>query len=196
MSDRDGRKVTVYALNYGLCQKYTISFGRPSGQREFRLYFVERVFDYSPLLQKYMVSNQEIRCRECGYKYSFDDFEAIKWNKMRCRECGKGICEVINLPKKYEEELREVDKSLLLPETELGILQTLHLENNEMYAAQIASELDCSYQLVGKRGRFLHDRGLVSRSKNDTGRRTFRATELAEKSYFAKDRKDSLDVSE
>ncbi len=29
MSDRDGRKVVVYALNYGLCQKYTIEFGRP-----------------------------------------------------------------------------------------------------------------------------------------------------------------------
>jgi hypothetical protein len=45
MSDRGGRKVVVYALNYGLCQKYTIEFGRPTGQREFRLYFIERIFD-------------------------------------------------------------------------------------------------------------------------------------------------------
>lgn len=36
MSDRDGRKVSIFALNYGLCQKYTLEFGRPKGKREFR----------------------------------------------------------------------------------------------------------------------------------------------------------------
>lgn len=194
MSDRDGRKVTVYALNYGLCQKYTISFGRPTGKREFRLYFVERVFDYSPLLQRYMASNQEIVCGQCGHKYSLEDLEAIKWNKMRCRECTTGVCEVVNLSRKYEQELREIDRSLLLPETELGILQSLHLEKDGMYAAEIASELDCSYQLVGKRGRFLHDKGLVSRDTNTGGRRVFGITPLAEESYFSDDSKANLEV--
>ncbi|OAI12709.1 hypothetical protein A1359_13570 [Methylomonas lenta] len=194
MSDRDGRKVTVYVLNYGLCQKYTINFGRPSGKREFRLYFVERVFDYSPLLQKYMASNQEIVCNGCGYKYALEDLEAIKWNKMRCRECDTGTCEVVNLSRKYEKELRDIDKSLLLPGAELGILQTLHLEKNEMYAVEIASELDCSYQLVGKRGRFLHDKGLVNRAKNSNGRRVFGLTKLAEESYFSEDENSDLNV--
>ena len=45
MSDRDSRKVAIYALNYGLCQKYAIEFGRPTEKREHRLYFVERIFD-------------------------------------------------------------------------------------------------------------------------------------------------------
>ncbi|QKI88731.1 hypothetical protein [Thiomicrorhabdus xiamenensis] len=194
MSDRDGRKVTVYALNYGLCQKYTISFGRPTGKREFRLYFVERVFDYSPLLQRYMASNQEIICGQCGHKYALEDLDAIKWNKMRCRECTTGVCEVVNLSRKYEEELRQIDRSLLLPETELGILQSLHLEKDGMYAAEIASELDCSYQLVGKRGRFLHDKGLVSRDTNAGGRRVFGITPLAEESYFSDEKKANLEV--
>lgn len=194
MSDRDGRKVTVYSLNYGLCQKYTISFGRPSGKREFRLYFVERVFDYTPLLQKYMASNQEILCSQCGHKYALEDLEAIKWNKMRCRECTTGFCEVVNLSRKYEKELREIDKSLLLPETELGILQSLHLEKDVMYAAEIASELDCSYQLIGRRGRFLHDKGLVSRDMNAGGRRVFGITRLAEESYFSDKNKANLEV--
>ncbi len=52
MSDRDGRKVAVYALNFGLCQKYAIAFGRPTEKREHRLYFVERIFDYTPLLKE------------------------------------------------------------------------------------------------------------------------------------------------
>jgi hypothetical protein len=196
MSDRDGRKVTVYAMNYGLCQKYSLNFGRPSGRREFRTYFIERVFDYSPLIKKYMENNQEISCNSCGYKYSIDDLDAIKWNKMRCRECHSGICEIINLSRKYEKDLREVDKSLLLPRAELGILQTLHLESKKMFAADIASELDCSYQLIGKRGRFLHERGLVNRAKNESGRSEFEITPLAEESYFALEDSESLNVED
>jgi hypothetical protein len=196
MSDKDGRKVTVYAMNYGLCQKYTLNFGRPSGKREFRGYFVERVFDYSPLIKKYMENNQEISCTSCGYKYSIDDLESIKWNKMRCRECDSGICEIVNLSRKYENELREVDRSLLLPRAELGILQTLHLESKKMFAAEIASELDCSYQLIGKRGRFLHERGLVNRAKNESGRSEFEITTLAEESYFADEDSESLNVED
>ena len=42
MKDRDGREVSVYALNYGLCQQQAISFGRPREKREQRLYFVEK----------------------------------------------------------------------------------------------------------------------------------------------------------
>lgn len=194
MSDRDGRKVTIYAFNYGLCQKYSLTFGRPSGKREFRLYFVERVFDYSHLVQRYMASNQEIYCKSCGFKYAIEDLDAIKWNKMRCRECENGICEVINLSRKYEKDLREVDRSLLLPKTELDILQTLHLGPEKMFAAQIASELDCSYQLVGKRGRFLHEKGLVKRATNDTGRRVFAISDLAEESYFSSENSHDLDV--
>ncbi len=194
MSDRDGKKVTVYAMNYGLCQKYTLTFGRPSRERAYRLYFVERVFDYSPLLHKYMAKNQEIVCEECKFKYSIDDLEAIRWNKMKCRECATGLCEVVNLSKKYESVLRGVDKSLLLPAAELGILQTLHLGSVEMFAGDIASELDCSYQLVGRRGRYLHDKGLVSREKNDSGRRVFSITDLAEESYFSQEEDDGLSV--
>lgn len=194
MSDRDGKKVIVYAMNYGLCQKYTLSFGRPGRERAYRLYFVERVFDYSPLLHKYMAKNQEIICKDCGFKYSIDDLDAIRWNKMKCRECSEGTCEVINLSKKYEGILRDVDKSLLLPAAELGILQTLHLGSEEMFAGEIASELDCSYQLVGRRGRYLHDRGLVVRGKNESGRRVFAITDLAEESYFSENDEDGLSV--
>src|SRR6478609_9659385 len=78
-SDRDGRKVSVYALNYGLCQKYSIEFGRPSGKREFRLYFVERVFDYSGIVRAHIEANQEIVCETCGAAFSLDQLEKLKF---------------------------------------------------------------------------------------------------------------------
>jgi DNA-directed RNA polymerase subunit RPC12/RpoP len=197
MSDRDGRKVSVYALNYGLCQKYTIAFGRPEGQREFRLYFVERVFDYTPLLQQYLEKNQEIVCDRCGEKFGLDKLEALRMYRMRCPACGEGTCRLINLSRKYETLLRSVEKEKLLPATELGILHTLHTEGDAMFAADIAAELDCSYQLVGRRGRNLSERGLVRRAENESGRRTFEINPAAEETYFVNlDETARLDVPE
>lgn len=194
MSDRDGRKVVIYALNYGLCQKFTIEFGRPLGVREFRLYFVERVFDYSSIMEAFIKENQEIVCGTCGQKYPLENLAALRFYGMKCRECGSGVCEVVNLSKKYADELAKVDTALLLPSTELGILQTLHTERKALNSTFIASELDCSYQLVGKRGKNLAERGLVERTVNLQGRRTFEISDMAEKTYFSSTPIDELDV--
>jgi predicted transcriptional regulator len=194
MSDRDGRKVVIYALNYGLCQKFSIEFGRPAGERKFRTYFIERVFDYTSIMQAFIKENQEIVCAICGHRYSFEDLQALRFYGMKCRDCATGICEVVNLSKKYADELKKVDAALLLPSTELGILQTLHTEDQPLNASSIATELDCSYQLVGKRGRNLADRGLVERSENEQGRRIFKISEIATKTYFTDTSIDKLDV--
>lgn len=194
MSDRDGAKVAVYALNYGLCSKYTIAFGRPGGEREFRLYFVERVFDYTPLLREYMTKNQEIVCSCCGTRHLFEHLDALRIFQMQCPTCKMGTCTVTNLSKKYEHEIRAIDDQLLLPQTELGILQTLHNEKVPLRPAAIATELDCSWQLIGRRGKNLESKSLIQRSENGTGQRIFAITDLAETSYFSDTSQDGLDV--
>lgn len=195
MANRDGKKVTVYSLNYGLCQAYSIEFGRPTGEREFRLYFVERIFDYTPIIQKYIKSSQEIICDHCGKSFEFEQLDALRFYNMRCPKCRDGVCKVTNLSRKYEKELREVDANSLLPRTELGILQTLHTEGQATRVTLIAGELDCSYQLIGKRGKILDDRGLVKRSENEQGKRLFTITESAEELYFG-DAGPSLDLEQ
>jgi predicted transcriptional regulator len=196
MADRDGRKVSVYALNYGLCQKNTIGFGRPKGEREFRLYFVERFFDFTPILQRYIESNQEISCESCGEAIEIGQLAALKLFGMLCPKCKHGTCRVVNLTQKYKAMLDAIDHELLLPATDLGILQTLHSEKRALFAADIAGELDCSHQLVGKRGKNLDERGLVKRSVTNEapnyGRRQFELTRDAEEIYF-KDVEDTPD---
>jgi hypothetical protein len=194
MNDRDGHRVSVFALNFGLCQKYAIEYGRPTEKREHRLYFVERIFDYSPILQKFMQSNQEIRCDTCDSTVPLDKLDALTLYGMICPTCKTGTCKVINLSKKYENILAGISPELLLPYTELGILQTLKTENRPMYASEIASELDRSYQLVGKRGKMLAQRGLVDRKENEEGRRTFNITDLATQSYFGDSEFAALEV--
>lgn len=196
MSDREGRKVSIFALNYGLCEKYSISFGRPVGEREFRLYFVERVFDYSPLVLSYLKNNQEVLCDQCGARYEQTDIEKLQFYGMKCPKCMTGTCRVINLSRKYENELKSVNQELLLPKTELGILQTLDVSEQPLRAGEIAEELDCSYQLVGKRARNLEDRHLITRDLDAEGKRSFALTDLARASYFDSKTLSELKVNE
>lgn len=194
MTDRSGRKVTVFALNYGLCSKYSIIFGRPTGEREFRLYFVERFFDYSAILRAYLTKNQEIVCDSCGFRYGFEHLEALRFFNMLCKECKTGVVRVTNLSQKYAKELAAVNQDMLLPNTELGILQTLHSEEVPLRAGYIAGELDCSHQLIGKRAVKLADRGLVKRYQDEQKNRLFEITDLAEDTYFADGAVERLDI--
>jgi DNA-binding MarR family transcriptional regulator len=195
MKDRDGRKVSVFCLNFGLCEKHSIEFGRPTGLREFRLYFVERVFDYTPIIRSYLQANQEIRCSNCDAIYSLDKLESLKMYKMACPNCSGGVCTVTNLSKKYESILNEINPELLLPPSELGILETLYNENRDLMAAEIAADLDCSYQLVGRRGKIMEGKGLVNRSMQQN-RRRFRITEQAVEEYFNANESRHLDIPE
>ena len=132
-----------------------------------------------------MQSNQEIRCDSCDSTIPLERLEALKFYGMVCPVCKSGTCKVINLSKKYEAVLAGISPELLLPYTELGILQTLKTEQRSMNASEIAAELDSSYQLVGKRGKMLAQRGLVERDENEQGRRIFHITPLATQSYFS-----------
>lgn len=192
MKDRDGRDVSVYALNYGLCQQEAISFGRPTGKREYRLYFVERIFDYTPIVASYIKVNQEIVCDSCGHRHGHEMLPAIQAFDMMCPKCKEGTCQLVNLSRKYEALIKSVESQNLLPVTELGILKTLHDERKRMLAGEIAAELDCSYQLVGKRGRNLADRDLVKRVENEKGRKVFELSDKAKNVYFDEDDERSL----
>jgi len=106
---------------------------------------------------------------------------------MLCLTCRQGTCKIINLSRKYEDLINSVAEDSLLPKVELGILKTLHDERKAMFAKEIASELDCSYQLIGKRGKILSDRDLIGRAENTQGRRTFSIKDKTEKIYFTED---------
>ena len=196
MKDRDGRDVSVYALNYGLCQQQAISFGRPREKREQRLYFVERIFDFSPIISSYIKVNQEIICNSCKQRHPHEMLNSIQTFDMLCPQCKEGTCKIINLSRKYEQLIKQVSDEDLLPETELGILKTLHDERKKMFAKEIAGELDCSYQLVGRRGRNLSDRNLVARDENERGRRVFEIKQQAEEVYFTDTLDDNMDFGD
>jgi hypothetical protein len=192
-SDRAGQRVSIYALNYGLCTKYQIGFGRRSERREDRLYFVDRQFDYNGVIRSYINSNQEIRCNSFESEFELDLLPALKMLQMSCPKCKAGTCRVVNLSRKYGDLIDSISPDLLLPDTELGILQTLHGENRTMVASEIASELDCSGQLVGRRARNLSERSLVTRQQTGPVYK-YHLTGQAKAAYFSNPTGDELDV--
>ncbi len=193
MKDRDGNDVSIYSLNYGLCQQESISFGRPIDKREYRLYYVERIFDFNPLILAYLKINQEITCENCGAKHDPEDLKTIQKYDMLCPKCKKGKCKIDNISRKYESLINSINLESILPGTDLGILKTIHDERKAMYAKELAGELDCSYQLIGKRGKILEERELLKRDEDPSHRRVFTITNLAKKRYFENTPEDSLD---
>ena len=195
-SDRAGNRVSIYALNYGLCIKYQIGFGRPNEKREDRLYFVDRKFDYNGLAREYMLANQEIKCDHCHSEFDMAMLPALKkMLRMKCPTCGQGTCKVVNLSRKYGDMIEAISPELLLPDTELGIMQILHNEDEALVASQIASELDCSGQLVGRRGKHLAERSLVERVRNGSVYQ-YELTKQAKSAYFSDRDADELSLSD
>ncbi|WP_193753057.1 hypothetical protein [Sphingomonas endophytica] len=192
-SDREGVRVSIYALNYGLCVKYQIGFGRPTDRREDRLYFVDRKFDYNAIVRGYIQENQEIKCTNCSKEYGIAMLPALQMLHMRCPTCSVGECKVVNLSKKYGDVIEMIKPDLLLPETELGIMQTLFNEAKPMVASEIAGDLDCSGQLVGRRGRNLAERKLVDRTYIGQVYR-YDLTSQAKSAYFSDASENELNL--
>ena len=192
-SDRDDKEISVYCFNYGLCEKFKIAFGQPPNQP---LYFIERIFDYSPLIQEYIKNNQEIICTKCKVVHEFSKLESIKMFGWLCPNCKTNSCKIINLSKKYETIIKGVDESLLLPKTELGILRTLNSEDRPLFPKDVAGELDCSHQLVGKRAAKLSQKGLIEKKKNQYNRTEYIISSLGKNSYFSDNENESLQINE
>jgi len=60
-----------------------------------------------------------------------------------------------------------------------------------MSAKEIAENVDCTYQLVGKRGKILAERKLVEKIENK-GQRWLQLTDKALEKYFIKSEADAL----
>lgn len=87
-----------------------------------------------------------------------------------------------------------VSGEILLDKTELGILVVLNSEGNELRPGEIAMELDCSHELVGRRAKTLAERHLLDRPYQGA-QRVYSLKDLAKQAYFSKDGSEDLDVS-
>ncbi|MFW1761970.1 hypothetical protein [Acinetobacter calcoaceticus] len=170
LSDRDGQKSSIYAINFGLANRENIQWGRPDGT-EHRKYFINRQFDFNSLITSFLHDSSTIHCsnKMCKHVYEQDELAILEKYGMRCMKCGKenSVIETKVLDK-LEDELDEINPDSLLNPSEVDIIYVLRSKSTPQYAKDIAGEVDLTSKSVGMRNKYLDEnKGLINRQ--DTG---------------------------
>lgn len=171
------KEVSIYTLNYGLCQKENIIFDEKS-DRKFRK---QRVFDFTDIIIKWANNSQIIICTNCGTKYPIDQLEAIKQYEMLCKKCLQRTCKVETVEIDIPENL-----SASIPEKDFQVLNILKIESG-LSTPQIAEELDCAYQAVNQRvrkDRLLIQKGFIEK-KEENGQNKYYITKSTLSTIFS-----------
>jgi len=181
--DQDSHKVmSFYSLNYGLCMKEDIFYGRGSDRK----YVIQRRFNYTENIKKYISSAKQIRCQnpDCHKIYGFDMLSSLELFSMLCPTCRRGNCEIEHVTVEMPDDIDLVQ----IPEFDVNFLNSLNIDSPQ-YPSALAQELDCTYQKVSKRSIRLRDSGLINSQKktldSKVGERTYYSlTERAKQTYF------------
>lgn len=183
MRDKSGVDVSVYCLNYGLCEDQRLTWGYPKGRRDDRSYFVQRCFSFNSVIHQFLAATVTIKCDTCEATFPIEDKEKIEYFDWQCKECKQGRCSEVSLSEDYIKELQALNDDLKLEEVELDILEVLNSEGREMRAGEVSALIDKSHQLVGWRTKTLKDINLVDKEVKDNV--TFnKITDRAKAIYF------------
>ena len=166
MSDKDGLPVSIYCLNYGLCKKEKIFWGKPIGGK-YRKYFIERPFIYNKLISDFLSMLKRTICinTECRKQFNEDEIGFLEFNKYKCNECGSPVITEV-LDNGVKEIINKIEESQMFPVVEVKILRELQGRETNYYAREIAEEIDLSKNVVAARAKKLSEKHkLVKRSK-------------------------------
>lgn len=173
VNDKDNNPSVLYAISYGLCQKYHIKYGRPKNTK-LRQYYLERKFLFNDILTEHFNQSQEIECPN-GHRFPFDQLSQLERFNMICPNCIQNDTVV-------KCSLRVTNKSILNiidgyvnnslnldDEIAFEILNFLGNNYGKKYkAGEIADELDCSYQLISRRAQKLITREFVEKKEKNS----------------------------
>lgn len=181
--DQDSQSVmSFYTLNYGLCMREDIFYGRGSDRK----YVIQRRFNNTDIIKRYISSAKQIKCQNvlCNKVYSYETLGSLQLFNMLCPTCRKGNCEIEHVT----VELPIVPDAIQIPEFDINLINSLKIESPQ-YPSALAQELDCTYQKVSRRSIKLKDEGLIKSEKqtldSKIGERTYYSlTEKAQQTYF------------
>lgn len=182
--DQDSSQLmSFFSLNYGLCIKDDIFYGRGSDRK----YVIQRRFNYSDSIRKYLSSAKQLKCDNCGKTYPYEVLDKLQLFDMLCPTCKKGTCTVEHV----SVTLPTVNEQIQIAEFDLSLLNSLKIEQPQ-YASGLAQELDCTYQKISRRSIKLKEQGLIVSERKTldtkTGERTYYdLTDKANTTYFSEE---------
>jgi len=180
-NDKTNIPSTLFSLDYGLCRKHNLSYGRPKDSN-LRKYYNDNPFIINTLIKDHFNSSQVIVC-ENGHEFAFEILPDIEKFSMNCPECIKNRvfakCHVEVSNKAILEKISSYDSIAIKVDDEIQyrILDYLNrIKPSSKSANEISQELDCSWQLVSKRAEKLLSIPLIeiADDKNNSQRRYYR----------------------
>lgn len=167
-TDRDKNQISVYSLNYGLCKKHNIIWGKPKGAK-YRKYFIERPFNYNKLIKGFLSDSERIICtnKDCKKQFDIDDIKFLEFNNFKCNVCSAPVI-IERLADNIKEVIDKIDETKMLPTPEIKILKELQNSDHDLYAKDLAQEIDYSIQLISWRCKKLAEKHeLLARTKEN-----------------------------
>jgi len=166
-SNRDGKQVNIYCINYGLAKKNNIVWGKPKGL-EYRTYFIERPFNYTSIILEQIKAVKIIKCSnpQCGRIFSEDEQKGLEFTHYKCPDCNSKVITETRIDPEIEQDLKEASKQPAISKDELLILLELHSQAQPVFAKDIAGEVDMNSHRVSKICKKMdEEKGLVVRNK-------------------------------
>lgn len=194
VNDKNNIPSTLFSLDYGLCRKHNLNYGRPK-DTAFRKYYNETIFNFNNLIQNHFSSTQILRC-EHGHEFPFEALQEIeKYSHMNCPTClGERVFSKVNIEISNQEIINKIKKCeqqkvQLKDSNEYEILDVLRRQMpRALCSKEIAEEIDCSWQFVNKRADRVIENALIEVDESlHKKRRYFRITTKALESIFKED---------
>ena len=152
MSNKLGKKVSIFSLNYGLASYENIRWGKPEGN-DYRTYFIETPFNYNPVITSFVNNTKQIKCTnpECNNVFSLEELPILERYNMNCMKCmTPGSVKELPIYGMFGEIANDIDKkSNLLELEQYRFLSLAVLKGSKVTAQEMAQELDTSVSKIG-----------------------------------------------
>ncbi|WP_313532029.1 hypothetical protein [Sphingobacterium multivorum] len=156
LKDKSNISSTLFALDYGLCRKNNLNYGRPK-DAEHRKYYSDSRFSLNHIIREHYNSTQVLKC-DNGHEFSFELLKQFEMYEMNCPSCLKEgeikKCKITVSNKELVEKIQEIEKTSLLQVDfdEFRILYALRQFSPISLPVKKLGELnDMSFQFVSKR---------------------------------------------
>ena len=156
IKDKSNISSTLFALDYGLCRKHNLNYGRPK-DTESRKYYSDSRFSLNNIVREHFNSTQVLKCSN-GHEFSFELLNQFKLFDMNCPECLKvnnmNKCQITVSNTELVDKIKDLEKTALLDIDidDFKILYTLSQFSPVSQPSKRLGELtDNSFQFINKR---------------------------------------------
>ncbi|HCC08021.1 MAG TPA: hypothetical protein DEP72_07705 [Clostridiales bacterium] len=191
VNDKNNIPSTLFSIDYGLCRKCNLNYGRPKDS-EFRKYYNDSRFNFNNLVRNHFNETQVLKC-EKEHEFPFEMLEQFKkFSGMNCPTClaeqRLSKINVVVSNKELIEKIRELEKktTVLSDVNEYNLLDYLKsIYPESRSSTEIAAQIDCSWQFVNKRADRLIEKALMEiDQENSKRKRYYKITRKAKELIF------------